>query len=136
MEIPKKPKIYCTGNKKKAVDKYKDNTISTKPYGVVGPIVGVSGLLLGLADKNMDAITLLAETYGHPMYLGVKGAKELLIFLNKTFKFNIDINKLDKEIKAIEEEMLKKTDELNKVSQQTAKDKLKRKISMDVNYIG
>ncbi len=136
MEIPKKPKIFCTGNTKKALEKYKEKEINTNLYGVVGPIVGVSGLLLGMADKNVDAIALLAETYGHPMYLGVKGAKEILTFLNKKFKFGIDIDKLDKEIKDIEEEMIKRTEELSKVSQKTAVDKLKKKMGTDINYIG
>ena len=51
-EIPKKPKVYCTGNSKKIVDAYKSDLVSNNLYGVVGPIVGVSGLLLGLASKR------------------------------------------------------------------------------------
>lgn len=135
MEVPKKPKVYCTGNTKKAVDKYNDKTIYTKLYGVVGPIVGVSGLLLGMAEKDMKAIALLAETYGHPMYLGVKGAKELLKFLNKRFKFSIKIEKLDKEMKEIEEETIKRSEELANISKDTAAKKLKGKIG-EMNYIG
>ena len=131
MEIPKKPKIYCTGNSKKAIDKYKDKKVNTKLYGIVGPIVGVSGLLLGLAGKNINSVALLAETYGHPMYLGVKGAKEILSYLNRRFKFGLKIDKLDKEIKAMEEESLKRTEELGKVTQ-----KLKNQKVTDVNYIG
>jgi uncharacterized protein len=134
-EVPKKPKVYCTGNSKKAVDKYQDKSINAKLYGIVGPIIGVSGLLLGMADKNMDAITLLAETYGHPMYLGVKGAKEILKYLNSRFKFGVDINKIEKEINDMEEEIIKKTEEFSKVSKQTAEQKLKNKLG-DVNYIG
>lgn len=134
MEIPRKPRVFCTGNTKKAVSKYGDKDVNTKLYGVVGPIIGVSGLLLGMADKDMDAIALLAETYGHPMYLGVKGAKEILRILDRRFGFDIKTSKLDKEIKEIEEEMLKRTEELAKVSSQTAAQKLKAKT--DVNYIG
>ena len=82
-EIPKKPKVYCTGNSKDTIKKYKDDA-NEKLYGVVGPIVGVSGLLLGLAtDKNIRAVSFLAETYGHPMYLGIKGAREVLRILKK-----------------------------------------------------
>ncbi len=130
MDIPKKPQLYCTGNTKKAVDKYKNEQISNNLYGIVGPIVGVSGLLLGLADKNMDAVAILAETYGHPMYLGVKGAKEILKTISTKFSFKINIDKLDDEIKEIEEDILKKTEELTKV--QAAK---QQKVP-DVNYIG
>jgi uncharacterized protein (TIGR00162 family) len=132
MDIPRKPKLFCTGNSKRAVGKYKDKAINTNLYGVVGPIIGVSGLLLGLADKNMDAVALLAETYGHPMYLGVKGAKEILKFLNSRFGFNVKIGKLDKEMKDIEEDMLKRTEELSKIGQPLAKGKGKQEVS----YIG
>ena len=104
-EIPKKPKVYCTANSKKIIQKYKSDLVTNKLYGVVGPIVGVSGLLLGLASKrNIQAISFLAETYGHPMYLGIKGAKEILRVLDFNLKLKLDINKLDKEIKDIESE--------------------------------
>jgi uncharacterized protein (TIGR00162 family) len=111
-QIPKKPKVYCTGNNKKFISSFKEGTgMDSKLYGVVGPIVGVSGLLLGLAAKrNMNAVSLLAETYGHPMYLGVKGAREIIKVLNKKLNLKIRINKLDKEIEDMELEIMKKTD--------------------------
>ena len=136
-EIPKKPKVYCTGNSKKMIDRYKNDLISNKLYGVVGPIVGVSGLLLGLASKrNIEAISFLAETYGHPMYLGITGAKEILKILNKKLELKIDVNKLDKEIKDIENEIMKKTEQLSEVSQQMALKKLQKKFGKDIDYIG
>lgn len=135
-EEPKKPKVYCTGNSKEMINKYKDSA-NEKIYGVVGPIVGVSGLLLGLAGKkNIKAISFLAETYGHPMYLGIKGAREILKILNKKLKLGIKINKLDEEIKEIESEIMKRTEELSDVSKQTAIRKLQGKLGNDVNYIG
>jgi uncharacterized protein len=136
-DIPKKPKVYCTGNSKKIISAYKSDLVSSKLYGVVGPIVGVSGLLLGLASRrNIQGISFLAETYGHPMYLGLKGAKEILKVLNKELKLSIDVNKLDKEIKDIETEILKKTEQLSDVSKQTALNKLQKKLGKDVDYIG
>ena len=59
--VPKKPKVYCTGNSADIVTNYKKGTeLNEKIYGVVGPIVGVSGLLLGLAEKrNIPAIAFL-----------------------------------------------------------------------------
>ncbi len=48
------------------IQTYKVKGVQTDLYGIVGPIVGVSGLLLGLADKKSNAIAILAETYGHP----------------------------------------------------------------------
>src|SRR3989338_7738507 len=64
-EIPKNPKVYCTGNSKKIIEKYKTSSTVDKLYNVVGPIMGVSGLMLGLAGKrNIPAVSFLAETYG------------------------------------------------------------------------
>jgi hypothetical protein len=136
-EVPKKPKVYCTGNSKKIIQKYKNNMVDDKLYGVVGPIVGVSGLLLGLAKRrNIDAIAFLAETYGHPVYLGIKGAREILKVLNKGLKLNLNMARLDKEIKEIEQDMIKKTEQLSEVSKQTALNKLRGKLGGEIDYIG
>src|SRR3989338_7729967 len=135
-DIPKKPKVYCTGNSKKAVKKYKDSMVDNNLYGVVGPIIGVSGLLLGLASRrNIEAVSFLAETYRHPMYLGIKGAKEILKVLNKKLDLNLNINKLDKEIKDIENEIIRKTEQLTEVTKQAALNKLQKKIGKGVDYI-
>ncbi len=135
-DIPKKPRVYCTGNSKKIINRYKSELVSNSLYGVVGPIVGVSGLLLGLASRrNMEAISFLAETYGHPMYLGIKGAKEILKVLNRHLGLNIDINKLDKEIKDIESEIIKKTEQISEVTKQIALKKMQKKIG-GLDYIG
>ena len=136
-DIPKKPKIYCTGNSKKMIDAYKSDMVSNNLYGVVGPIVGVSGLLLGLASRrNIEAVSLLAETFGHPMYLGIKGAKEILKVLNKKLDLKIDVNKLDREIKDIESEIMKKTEQLGEVSKQAALKKFQKQFGKEVDYIG
>ena len=136
-DIPKKPKVYCTANSKKIIDRYKSELVSNKLYGVVGPIVGVSGLLLGLSSKRgIEAISFLAETYGHPMYLGIKGAKEILRVLNKKLDLNIDVNKLDREIKDIESEIMKKTEQLSEVTKQIALKKFQKRFGKDIDYIG
>ena len=91
--VPKKPKVYCTGNSKEMIKRYCEGTgVESRLYGIVGPIMGVSGVLLGLAKRRkMPAISLLAETYGHPMYLGIKGAREIVDVLNK--KLQMELNK-------------------------------------------
>jgi len=103
--VPMTPQVFCTGNCKDIVKKYKNGTkINDKIFGVVGPIVGVSGLLVGLSTKkNMKAVSLLAETYGHPMYMGFRGAKEVIHVLNYKFGLNLDTRKIDREIKKLEE---------------------------------
>ena len=109
--------------------------VSNNLYGVVGPIVGVSGLLLGLSSRrDIESISFLAETYGHPMYLGIKGAKEILRIINKKLDLKLDVNKLDKEIKNIESELVKKTEQLSEVNKSIAMNKLQKKEGMD--YIG
>ncbi len=117
------------------VEKYKDKSIINKLYGVVGPIVGVSGLLLGLAKRRkIEGIALLAETYGHPVYLGVKGAKEILKVLDSKLKLKMDLDRLEREIEDIEKEILKRTKSLEDISKKGRLRKLKGKDS--VNYIG
>jgi len=136
-DIPKKPKVYCTGNSKKIIERYKSDLVSNKLYGVVGPIIGVSGLLLGLASRRkIEAISFLAETYGNPMYLGIGGAKEILKVIDKQFNLKINLNKLDKEIKDIEGELIKKTEQLTGVTRAMALKKLQKKLGKDLDYIG
>ncbi len=97
--VPKNPRVFCTGNSKKVLMKYKSPLISPNVYGVVGPIVGVSGLLPGLAARrNIPAVALLAETFAHPGYLGVSGAKNVLKILKKELKLNIEVDALGEEI--------------------------------------
>ncbi len=112
--IPEKPKIFCTANNKKILQEYlkKDMLVEKEIFGVVGPIVGVSGILLGLGKKRgLSGVSLLAETFGNPMYLGIKGAKEILRVLDTKFKYNIDLKKMSKEITQVEQEIMKKTTE-------------------------
>lgn len=137
-QIPKKPKVYCTGNSKEIIASFgKEPNVEIKLHGVVGPIVGVSGLLLGLASKyKISAITLLAETFGHPMYLGIKGAREILKILNKRFNLKINLKDMDKEITELESEMMKRTEEISEITRATAIKKLKGKLRKDVSYIG
>ena len=100
-KIPVAPKVYLTGNSEaacKSFEKIKD--VHRKLYGVVGPVIGVSGLLLGLAQqRKLPAVSLLAETLGSPMYLGIKGSREIVRVLLRKFALDINVSELDKEIK-------------------------------------
>jgi len=137
-DVPKSPKLYCTGNDSNIVKKYcRGGGASNDIYGVVGPIVGVSGLLLGLAKKRkIPAASLLAETLGHPLYLGITGAREVLKLLNTKLSLKINLKELDKEIKSLETELLQKTKELSQISKETALKKIEGKFGKDVTYIG
>ncbi|MEK6874980.1 MAG: PAC2 family protein [Nanoarchaeota archaeon] len=136
--IPKKPKVYCTGNSRDAVTRWtKGTTALSKLYGIVGPIVGVSGVLLGLAARRrIPAITYLAETFGHPMYLGVKGSCEVLSVMKKKLELDIDVTKMEKDIEEMEKEVLKKTKEISDVSRNSAVRKLRGRLGKETSYIG
>jgi len=110
--IPDNPKVYITGNDKAFVEdisnlfKKKKLTFETKIYGMVGPIIGISGLLLGVSKKNnIKAYCLLSETLGHPVYVGLKGSKAILIILMTQYGFKIKLDKLDKEIKQMDAQL-------------------------------
>ncbi|MFC1697851.1 PAC2 family protein [Nanoarchaeota archaeon] len=135
--IPDKPKVYCTGNDKTLIKKYEKGTkLDNKIYGVVGPIIGVSGLLLGLGEKRkIPAISLLAETFSNPMFLGVKGSSAILKVLDKKLNMKLNLKKMNKEITEIEKEMMKRTEEFSQVSRQTALNKVQGKLG-DTSYIG
>ena len=136
-DIPKKPKVYVTGNSKPIVDAYHKelgDAVERSLYGVVGPIIGVSGLLVGLAaQRNIRAVCLLAETYGHPMYLGIAGAKEMLKALDRKLALRLNLKKLEKEIKSIEAEMLKRVEQMG---ESAAAGMFIKGKGQEVNYIG
>lgn len=134
--IPRLPKVYCTGNCPEIVRKYSEGvSVRKNLYGVVGPVVGVSGLLLGLSKKkNMKAASLLVETYGHPMYLGLRGARELVKILDKKLGLNIDLKGLDREISEIEQEFQKKR--LGRKQSKGTIQKIQKKLGKEVSYIG
>ena len=129
-KIPENPKVFCTANDSKIIKRYMTRNLSNNIYGVVGPIVGVSGLLVGLSKKrDVPSIALLAETFSHPNYLGIKGAKELLKILNKKLNLNLDFNVLQDEITEIEKEIKTKIRNINAI-------KSKGIASKDTDYFG
>lgn len=105
-KIPKEPKVYCTANDQRIINKYKSQKLDCNIFGVVGPIIGVSGLLIGLAKhKNIPAIALLAQTYGHPAYLGIKGAREILKIISQKLNLKLNLSQLEAEIPDIEKDI-------------------------------
>lgn len=135
-QIPETPKVYMTGNSKEFLDKLskefqnKKLVVETKIYGIVGPIMGLSGILLGMAKKEkINACALLAETFGHPIYIGLKGSRTILDILNANFKLGMKFDKLEKEIKQIDAQIKGIQGEMTDMQ-------TKYKKITDVNYIG
>jgi len=119
-DLPSKPKIYITGNSRKFIDEYKKGIkVNDKIYGVVGPIIGISGLLAGLGGKfGINVVCLLAETFGHPMYIGAKGARVVLKALDIKLGLKLDFKSLDKEIKEMESDLMKRVSDLEDLAKQ------------------
>lgn len=97
-QLPDISTVYVTGNNSDFVDTIPGG--NREIYGVVGPIVGVSGLLLGLAD-SIPAAALLVETLAHPMHVGLSEAKELIKILDDKYCLSISYSDLDEEISAV-----------------------------------
>ncbi len=119
-EVPDHPKVFCTGVKKEDVDRYvKGTVLNPHIYGVVGAFVGVAGVLIGLAgQRHIPAVSFLAETFGHPYYVGIKGSKEILLILQKKFNLSIDVSKLEKEIKEFEKQLLQTAEQMEETHKQ------------------
>jgi uncharacterized protein (TIGR00162 family) len=121
------PKVYCAGNNNVLIQEFAAKAkVNAKSYGVVGPIIGVTGVLVGMS-KEIPAVALLAQTYAHPLYLGIRGARSVVKAIEDKYNLGIEIDKLDEEIKGVESEVLKRTKELRDVS---------KKNSGNLNYIG
>jgi len=127
---PKNPKVYAAANNLKIRKKYSKTLMDNNMYGLVGPIVGVSGLLVGLAGKRkIPAVSLLAETHGHPAHLGINSAKAILKLLNSKLKLNMKLKNLSEDILEIEHNEKAKLNKIRKIKKSPSKNK-------DLTYIG
>ncbi|MBI4146949.1 PAC2 family protein [Candidatus Woesearchaeota archaeon] len=121
-EEPKEPQVYVTGNTTNAIKTY-EKLANKDLYGIVGPVLGVTGILPALAEKrNLPAISLLAETSAHPLHLGFRAARNILKVIEKRTKTNLNLKLLDKDIQEIEKEDMPRFSKFRKKG--------------DVNYIG
>lgn len=134
-EVRSVPTVFCTANSQRIVEAYKKGTkINPNLYGVVGPVMGVAGLLLGLGQqRNIPAIALLAETLAHPLYVGMKGSKEILLVLQKHFSFSFDANKLEKEISEYDKELMQTAQQMAEAQKQ---ENLGGALGKEQHYIG
>ncbi len=135
--VPEKAKVYCTSNDALLLKEFVKQGMAVEKniFGVVGPVFGVSGILLGLGKKRgIKGVSLLAETFGNPFYLGIKGAKEILQVLEKKFGWGLNMKKMSKDILEVEDQFLQKATEwMEELPQSVAGAQAKKK---DVHYIG
>ncbi len=101
-EVPDDPSMYFTANNKDMLKKYAHGRKTEKQlHEFIGPIVGVTGLLPGLAGrKRIPAITMLVETFENPGYIGLNEARKVVKHLNKKLNLNLNEKKIDKELEA------------------------------------
>lgn len=108
------PRVIGAVNDKKLIKKYSDYNIDFSQEHLIGTIVGASGLLLGLGKiRDIDAICLMGETIGMPLVTDPKAADKVLQVLIKILDIKVDLTKLEKTIKEMEERITK-TDHIHK----------------------
>src|SRR3989344_905378 len=106
LDVPKTPMLYLTGTDPRVVMRYKTQETQLASEALLGPILGLTGILGPLAKvRNIPCLTILVETLGIPGYFGARGAREIIQLLNKKIGLRIDISALDKEAKLFEKEM-------------------------------
>jgi len=135
-EAVKIPKVYVTGTDKKTVDKYYTKGMKKGTDAAAGPIVGVSGVLLGMAKAHgLNGAVLLAETQISPTHLGIQGAKALIKRLDSQLKLKVDIKELNAEVKEIEKELKERFEKLSVLDEDKPK-KISKAHKESISYIG
>ncbi|MBI4018531.1 MAG: proteasome assembly chaperone family protein [Candidatus Aenigmarchaeota archaeon] len=129
----KEPRIIGAVNDKPLLKKYGGHDIDFGKEHPVGTIVGASGLLLGMGRlKGMDGLCLMGETYGVPVMTDPKAADQLLHVLTKILGVKVDLSKLEKIIKEMEE----KIQQTEKIHKKILEELPKQQKGEDVRYIG
>ena len=130
-KVVEEPRVIGAVNDKQMVKKYEKFNVDFGKEHQIGTIMGASGLLIGLAkNKNIPGICLMGETLGLPLMTDPKAADALLHVLTKILNVKVDLSKLEKTIKEMEER-IKKTEKIHKkVLQELPKGK------EDIKYIG
>ena len=98
--IVEKPKVYGAVTHKRFIPELEKLNVLVKRDGI-GQIIGVSGLLLGLAKVHgIKGICLMGETSGY--YLDPNSSKAVLKPLTKLLGIDIDMSKLSEKAKDAE----------------------------------
>jgi hypothetical protein len=124
------PRIVAVSNSPQLLKRaLKANAIASSPGN---PIVGAAGLLLGLARfRKIDALCLLAETRGYMP--DPKAAKSVLQVLQKMLGLEVDLSRLDEEIKE-SEKLVERMREIEK-QRETYAEKARRTEEERITYI-
>src|SRR3989344_8819682 len=108
------PRVIGAVNDKKLLKKYDKLGIDFGKEHTIGTIVGASGLLIGLGKNvGLDGLCLMGETVGLPLITDPKASDRVLQILVKILGIKLDLSKLEKTIKEMEEK-IKQTDDIHK----------------------
>jgi len=112
----KTPKVIGAVSDPELIKKYGKIGIDFDAGARVGTIVGASGLLLGLGRYySIKGVCLLGETVGFPIIPDPKSAEEILKVIVKVVGTKINLNKLEKKVKEMEE-FIKKVESVQRKS--------------------
>ena len=114
-EIKSNPKVIGVVNDEKLVKKYANCGMAFEGNKTISTIVGSAGLLVGMSKSaKIDAVSIIVETPGFPIAVAdPKAAEAALNVVSKMTGVGIDLTKLDKNVKLMEDS-IKKTEELQK----------------------
>jgi uncharacterized protein (TIGR00162 family) len=127
-DVVEDPEVFGAVSLEEMKEKYSDSGIQFEHD--VGQIVGISGLLIGLAqDREMDGLCLLGETPGF-LLSDPKSTEAVLQALEDILGLDLDYSKLDEKVEE-SQEVLKKLQNLKK-SQKPDEEQQ----SSDLGYIG
>lgn len=126
------PRVIGAVSDKELVKKYEKFGIDFNKEHPIGTIVGASGLLIGMGHiHGIEGLCLMGETIGMPLITDPKAADAVLHVLVKVLGLKVDMTKLEKTIKEMEER-IEKTDKIHKkMLQDIGKPK-----GEDIKYIG
>jgi len=101
-KVEGEPKVIATSTNPQILNRALEAGAVSSPLG--NPIVGMAGLILGLARlKGIDALCLLGETLGYMP--DPRAAKSVLKVLSRLLGITIDLADIDGEIAKLEERM-------------------------------
>ncbi len=118
-----KPKVVGASNDEEVLKEFPEKGIDIEEGS--GPIIGVSGLLLGLGKKRgIQGSALLGETHG--MLVDHRSAQAVLEALMNILNFKVDVTKLEERAKKTEKILsrLKEEQKLRKVSEMDEEEEL------------
>ncbi len=130
-KIVDEPRIIGAVNDRKLLKKYGKYDIDFGKEHSIGTIVGASGLLMGMGRVyNIDGLCLMGETLGMPLLTDPKASDKVLQVLSKILGLKVDLSKLEKTIKEMEERINKTEKMHKKIMQEMPRPK------EDIRYIG